>query len=144
MGDDYTFTVKGAPGVAELNWQPIVFTGPSGHSTTANKITNKEDPTVSDVFRPRAKAEEAFKAVKLTEDNLRAVAADMLRKVGGRVEVVEGDSLKGYGLTKGSIALPRAGWAQVGQWVVEEFNFEFDRVEFRVATVDERKAHNLR
>lgn len=144
MAEEYTWTIKGEPGVAELNWRPIVFTGPSGYSTTANKITNKEDPTVSDVFKPRAKAEEAFKAVKLTEDNLRAVAADMLRKVGGRVEVVDGDSLKGYGLTKNSIALPRAGWAQVGQWVVEEFNFEFDRVEFRVATVDERKAHNLR
>ena len=85
-------------------------------------------------------------ATKLTEKNLRTVAAHILKTIGGQVNVDDS------GIALGSIGagpvddrpIPLGTTFVVGDWIVEEYDFSVDHLVFRVATLDERKRYNLR
>lgn len=86
----------------------------------------------SDTFQTRTPKAESIKTVKITKDNIKKVAA-LLVKAGkdvnwrGRTAFIA-DSL-GFG---------------VGDWVVEEYDYELSVTFYRVATLAEREKHDLR
>jgi hypothetical protein len=71
-------------------------------------------------------------AVKLTKNNLRSIAAHILKTVGGTVDVRED-----------RIATPDEVFS-VGQWLVQDYDYEHDKITFRTALITERKKYDLR
>lgn len=103
-------------------------------------ITGKKDgETVADSspFRFREVVQQEFKAIKVTEGNVREIAGYILKSLGGSVEIDESSM-------KSTIRHHLMKVATVGDWLVEEWDFTLDRLSFRVATVEERKLRNLR
>ena len=122
-------------------------------SSTNWTITLPNSPTT----KPKEKSVTEFKgysphdnddinATKLTEKNLRTVAAHILKTIGGQVTVDDS------GISLGDIApspvdgreIPLGPSFVVGEWIVEEYSYSQERMTFRTATLDERKRYDLR
>lgn len=88
------------------------------------------------VFNARSPKADAIRAVKLTEKNVREVAAYILKALGGKVEVVEGQWI-----TQGG---PMAPNLYIDRWVVEEYDYVAEAPRFRHATQAEREKYDLR
>lgn len=138
MGDDYTFTVKGNSGVEGLTWQPITI-APQPYPTTITTGIKQEKPTVSTEvkangggFTHRNKPDKKFRAEKVTKDNVRELALQAGRRVGGEVISDEG-----------FFVVNRSRF-DVGDWVVEGFNYETNVPTYRKATLAEREEYDLR
>ena len=93
-------------------------------------------PVVTDWFEtyPVVKPD-AVKAVKLTPSNLESVAGHILETAGGRVELAEGE------IRFGSTPLRSV---RAGDWVIEEYNYVSERVEYRRATMVDHQRYDLR
>ena len=97
-----------------------------------------------DAYSPKL---DTIKAQKLTKDSLHEVAAYILRKLGGKVEV--GDDFIGLGdkvtsPVDGRPIVFEGGILAVDEWVVEEWLYEVNRLNFRSALLSERKKYDLR
>lgn len=94
-------------------------------------------------FTARSPRSDSIKAVKLTESNLREVAAYVLKALGDGVQVEPKASTY-----PGGISLVRNGiptyLANVGDWLTEEYDYVGNKVHFRKATLDEREKYDLR
>lgn len=86
------------------------------------------------IFTSRRPKGDAIKAVKVTEDNAKKVAAHILKALGGSVEVT-----KDHWIMVDGKYLARGGY-----WVVEDYDYANGEVAFHVATLDERKKYDLR
>lgn len=89
------------------------------------------------LFTARSPKPDSIKAVKLTEGNVRDVAAHILKAIGGKVKV-EDDRLSVH---EGDFLHLSA---RVDQWIVEKYDYWFERVRFSTATTREREKYDLR
>jgi hypothetical protein len=87
-------------------------------------------------FQHHAPKSAGVKAVKLTDQNVNAVAGHILKALGGPVEVKTSPVRCIY---IGYVYL-----ARVGEWVIEGWDYSDDRPTFDLATFEERQKHDLR
>lgn len=83
-------------------------------------------------FTPRNKPDKKFRAEKVTKNNVRELALQAGCRVGG--EVISDD---------GFFVVNRTRF-EVGDWVVEGFNYEANVPTYRRATLIEREEYDLR
>ena len=95
-------------------------------------------------FQYRAPKPEGVKAAKLTKKNIGAVAAHIRESL----DILKTDKESvNVTVDNRSISYPdgfRSGYFEVGQWVLEEWDYVHDKATFRVASIDERKQYDPR
>lgn len=84
-------------------------------------------------FYPKSPKPDAIKAVKLGATNIRPVAAYILTRIGGKVQADHG------GIFRGDEFI-----ADVGDWVVEDYDYVKDVVTFKRASIEQRQKYDLR
>lgn len=104
---------------------------------------------MSDPFTTRNAKTDAIKAVKLSETNIKAVAAHVARQ-----ELDVAWAVDSAGLLVGPRLPGRRGKGKqeaearltfrVGDWVLEDYDYGSNLVFFRLATLDEREKYDLR
>ncbi|MBB3752457.1 hypothetical protein FHT44_004969 [Mycolicibacterium sp. BK634] len=100
----------------------------------ATDLIARTEPTP---FRDRApNMSVGLPAVKLTSENVRTIAAHIIRTIGGVVEVCDN------GISIGSTYDNR--FLRLGSWVVEDYDYDDEVIVYRIASPDERKKYDLR
>lgn len=95
-------------------------------------------PIDSSPFSDRAPKSDSLKAVKLTADNAREVAAYILKRLGGTIEV------KPHNLRFVREGQDFGESAPFDKWLVEDYDYHDNKLRFRVASVGERSKYDLR
>lgn len=90
-------------------------------------------------FSERSPKPDTIKAVKLTEDNLRAVGGYIFQTTGQRVELAD-DSVGGLRVGS-SLSVDRY---RAGDWLVEDYDYIARETFFRLANLGERQKFDLR
>ncbi len=84
-------------------------------------------------FDTRAPKGDNLRAVKLTEKNLKDVAAHLIKTLGkGSVEVLN------------KRLYLNADWFDVDTWLVEDYDYVLNQITYRAATLLERGKYDLR
>lgn len=105
---------------------------------TVNKIL--KEPSVATVFKERVQFTPPFKAVKVTEDNIREIAGEILARRGGTVTV---EKLP-VAPERSVIRISHTLLAGTGDWIVEGYDYENSVATFTKATLAEREKYDLR
>lgn len=114
--------------------------GGGGASNTAWVSTIPASP-----FDTHTPKEESIKAVKLTIENMKDVAADILTKVGGKVNVVTNIAeYTALGFTMPVLTIGDDAIFNPGEYIVEEYDYVVNKPVFRKASVADRQRFDLR
>lgn len=95
--------------------------------------------TSGDGFDYRSPKEKRLKTVKVNKGNIKTVAAAV---VGKELDVTWADD--GSAFYAGGPEPQYTVRMAVGDWVIEDYDYEFGQVTFRIASLDERIKYDLR
>lgn len=108
------------------------------------EIVNFEfDAVPNSQFRDRPAKPDAIKAVKLTQSNLKAVAAEVLKNTKLAVQLEDDGFVLSTPVDHNDVAV-RLNAYRVGDWIIETYDYTREEVAYRRADFYDRQKYDLR